>query len=77
MWKVELRPEVRKELKDPDKFAKGMEKVYTGLTLSMSGVGIMLILYFSKPEHVLRPVWLMVLGLIVIAWGEWQKYRAK
>ena len=77
MWKVELRPEIRKGLKDPDKFASGMEKVYTGLIICMSGVVIMLILYFTNPEHVLRPSWIMVLGFAVIAWGEWQKYRSK
>jgi len=77
MWKVELRPEIRKGLKDPDTFARGMEKVYTGLIISMCGVVIMLILYFSKPEHVLRPSWMLFLGFGVIAWGEWQKYRSK
>ncbi len=77
MWQVELKPEVKKNLKDPDKFAKGMEKVYTGLTLTMCGVLFMLILYFTKPEHVLRPSWLLALGFAVVAWGEWQKFRAK
>jgi hypothetical protein len=77
MWKVELRADIRKELKDPDTFAKGMEKVYTGLILCMCGVVIMLILFFSNPEHVLRPSWILGLGFTVIAWGEWQKYRSK
>jgi hypothetical protein len=77
MWKVELRPEIRRGLKDPDTFARGMEKVYTGLIICMCGVVIMLILYFSKPEHVLRPAWILGLGFATIAWGEWQKYRSK
>ena len=54
-----------------------MEKVYTGLIICMGGVVIMLILYFTKPEHVLRPSWITALGFAVIAWGEWQKYRSK
>jgi hypothetical protein len=77
MWQIELKPEIRKELKDPEKFAKGMEKVYTGLTLTMCGVVMMLILYFAKPEHVLHPFWLIILGFAVVGWGEWQKFRAK
>ncbi len=77
MFKVELRPEVKKELKDPERFAKGMENVYTGLTITMCGVVVMLILFFQKPEHVLNPTWLLFLGLGFCAWGEWQKFRAK
>ncbi len=77
MFKVELRPEIRKTLKDPDRFAKGLATVYTGLLLAMSGVGIMLFLFFQKPENVLHPTWLILSGLAIIAWGEWQKFRAK
>ena len=77
MWKVELKPEVKRELKDPDKFAKGLSTVYTGLVLAMSGVAIMLFLFFNKPENVLHPTWIILLGLAVIAWGEWLKYKGK
>ncbi len=77
MWKVELRPEIRKELKDPDRFAKGLAAVYTGLTVTMSGVAIMFILYFTKPEHVLHPTWLLFIGFAIVAWGEWEKFRSK
>ena len=77
MFEVELKPEIKKQLKDPERFAKGLATVYTGLVLAMSGVGIMLFLFFTKPEHVLHPTWLMLLGLAVVAWGEWTKYRAK
>lgn len=77
MFKVELRPEIKKQLKDPEKFAKGLTLVYTGLLLAMSGVAIMLMLYFTKPEDVLNPTWLMFLGLGVAGWGEWLKYRGK
>lgn len=59
MFNVQLRPEVRKELKDPDGFASGLGIVYTGLTITMAGVVMMLILYFNKPEHVLHPTWLL------------------
>ena len=77
MFKVELRPEIRKELKDPDRFAKGLSAVYTGLAIVMSGVAMMLILYFTKPEHVLHPTWLLFIGFAVVGWGEWEKFRAK
>ena len=77
MFKVELRPEIRKTLKDPDRFAKGLATVYTGLLLAMSGVGIMLFLFFQKPENVLHPTWLILSGLAIIAWGEWQKFKSK
>ncbi len=77
MWKVELRPEIRKELKDPDRFARGLSAVYTGLTITMSGVVMMLILYFAKPEHVLHPTWLLFIGFAVVGWGEWEKFRSK
>jgi hypothetical protein len=77
MFKVELRPEIRKTLKDPDRFAKGLSAVYTGLVLAMGGVVIMLFLFFQKPENVLHPTWLIILGLVIVAWGEWQKFRSK
>ena len=77
MWEVELKPEVKKGLKDPEKFAKGMAKVYNGITITMVGVGMMFILYFVKPEHVLRPFWIQILGLVVAGRGEWLKFRWK
>lgn len=77
MFNVELRPEIKKELKDPERFAKGMGNVYLGLFTTMSGVVLMLILYFNKPEHVLHPTWILLLGLGFCAWGEWQKFRSK
>ncbi|MDP7551826.1 MAG: hypothetical protein QF791_01385 [Nitrospinaceae bacterium] len=77
MWEVELKPEIKKELKDPEKFAKGMAKVYNGITITMVGVGMMFILYFTRPEHVLHPLWIQLLGLAVAGWGEWQKFKAK
>ncbi len=55
MWQIELKPEIKKELKDPKKYVKGMQFTYSGITITMVGVGMMFILYFIKPEHVLRP----------------------
>jgi|TARA_B110000438_G_scaffold263265_1_gene275110 hypothetical protein len=77
MWKVELRPEVKRELKDPTRFVKGMENVYTGLTIAMAGVIFMCALVLNKPEDSLKPSWIILFGLSIIAWGEWQKYRSK
>lgn len=77
MFKVELRPEIKKDLKNPELFVKGMNAVYVGLTLTMAGVLIMFILYFQKPEHVLHPTWLIFLGFCIVGWGEWQKFRGK
>ncbi|CAI2717728.1 hypothetical protein [Nitrospina watsonii] len=77
MFNFQLRPEVRKELKNPDLFIKGQEKLYWGIILAMSSVIIMLILMFKDPEKVLHPVWLMFLGLGLAGWGEVQKFRAK
>ncbi|MFQ5443066.1 MAG: hypothetical protein ACE5EK_00475 [Nitrospinales bacterium] len=77
MFNVELKPEIRKELKDPDRFAKGMGNIYTGLVIAMSGVAIMLVLFFKKPEDVLKPSWVIFIGLGIVAWGEWQKFRSK
>ena len=77
MFKIELRPEVRREIKDPDGVVKGLSTVYTGLVIAMSGVVMMLILYFNKPEDVLHPTWLLALGFCIVGWGEWQKYRCK
>jgi hypothetical protein len=36
-----------------------------------------MILYFTRPEHVLHPFWIQILGLVVAAWGELLKLRAK
>lgn len=77
MFNVQLRPEVRKQLKDPDGFANGLGLVYTGLTITMAGVVMMLILYFNKPEHVLHPTWILFIGLGIVAWGEIKKARCK
>lgn len=77
MWEVELKPEIKKGLKDPEKYAKGVGMVYNGITLAMVGVAMMFILYFTRPEHVLRPIWIEGLGLVIAGWGEWQKFKAK
>lgn len=77
MFNIQLRPEVRKQLKDPDGFAYGLGIVYTGLTITMAGVVMMLILYFSKPEHVLHPTWILFIGLGMVVWGEVKKARCK
>lgn len=77
MWEVELRPEIKKELKDPDKYVKGMNMTYNGMTITMVGVLMMMILYFMRPEHVLHPLWIEILGLLVAGWGEFLKFRAK
>ncbi len=67
----------QKRLKDPDKYVQGMRWTYNGLTITMVGVGMMFILYFVKPEHVLRPFWIQILGLVVAGRGEWLKFRWK
>ena len=77
MWKVELRPEIKRGLKNPELFADGLANVYTGLTIAMAGVVFMCILVFVRPDDSLKPTWVILIGLAVIAWGEWQKYRAK
>ena len=77
MWKVELKPEIKKELKDPEMFAKGLSNIYTGLTVAMAAVLFMVILLFRKPDDVLKPSWIILVGFAIIAWGEWQKFRAK
>ena len=77
MFNVQLRPEVRKQPKDPDGFANGLSLVYTGITITMAGVVMMLILYFNKPEHVLHPTWILFIGLGIITWGEIKKARCK
>tara|TARA_B100000686_G_C16453582_1_gene793382 strand:- start:272 stop:505 length:234 start_codon:yes stop_codon:yes gene_type:complete len=77
VWKVELKPEIKKELKDPELFAKGLANVYTGLTVSMAAVFFMFILVFQKPEDSLKPSWIILVGFAIIGWGEWQKYRGK
>ena len=77
MWEVELKPEIKKELSDPEKYVKGMNMTYNGITITMVGVIMMMILYFTRPEHVLHPFWIQILGLVVAAWGELLKLRAK
>lgn len=77
MFQFKLKPEIAKEMKDPDLFVKGMEKVHWGLIITMAGVGLMLILYFNEPEKVLHPTWILFTGLGLCAWGEWQKYKGK
>ena len=77
MWEVELRPEIKKELRDPEKYVKGMNMTYNGMTITMVGVLMMMILYFMRPEHVLHPLWIEILGLLVASWGEFLKFRAK
>ena len=77
MWEVELKPKIRKELSDPERYVKGMNMTYNGMTITMVGVVMMLILYFTRPEHVLHPFWIQIFGLIVAGWGEYLKFRAK
>ena len=77
MWEVELKPEIKKELRNPEKYVKGMNMTYNGMTITMVGVLMMMILYFIRPEHVLHPLWIEILGLLVAGWGEFLKFRAK
>jgi hypothetical protein len=77
MWEVELKPEIKKELRDSQKYVKGMNMTYNGMTITMVGVLMMMILYFIRPEHVLHPLWIEILGLLVAGWGEFLKFRAK
>ncbi len=77
MFRFQLKPEIRKQMKDPDLFIQGMEKMYWGLIITMAGVGLMLILYFNDPEKVLHPTWILFIGLGLCGWGEWQKYKGK
>ena len=77
MWHIELKPEIKKQLKNPELFATGIGNVYVGATVGMAGVLLMLIFYFTDPEHVLLPSWIMVAGLGFACWGEWQKAKAK
>ena len=77
MWGVELKPEIRKELSDPEKYVKGMNMTFNGMTITMVGVVMMLILYFTRPEHVLHPTWLLFIGLATVVWGEVKKARCK
>ena len=77
MWEVELKPEIKKELRDPEKYVKGMNMAYNGITIAIVGVLMMIILYFIRPEHVLHPFWIQILGMIVAGWGEFLKFRAK
>ena len=77
MFKYHLKPEVRKQLKDPDGFEKGLNAVFMGLIVVMAGVVLMLILFFNKPEHVLHPTWILFLGFAITGWGEYKKFRCK
>jgi hypothetical protein len=77
MFKYELRPEIRKTLKDPDGFEKGLNAVFLGLFVCMAGVVLMLILFFNKPENVLHPTWIIILGFVIAIWGEYKKFRCK
>jgi len=77
MWEVELKPEIKKELRDPEKYVKGMNMTYNGMTIAMVGVIMMVILYLTRPEHVLHPFWVQILGLLIAGWGEFLKFRAK
>ena len=77
MFQFKLKPEFRKQLKNPDLFEKGQEKVYWGLIVTMAGVLLMLILYVKDPENVLHPTWILFAGLALCFWGEWQKFRGK
>ncbi len=77
MFEFKLRPEMRKQLKDPDRFVKGQELVHWGIIIAMAGVVMSGILIFQDPEKSTHPVWLMILGLCVAGFGEFQKYRAK
>ncbi len=77
MFKYQLRPEIRKQLNDPDGFETGLNAVFLGLIVAMSGVVMMLVLYFNKPEHVLHPAWIILLGFAIIGWGEYKKFRCK
>jgi hypothetical protein len=77
MFQFKLNDKIRKEMKDPDLFVKGMEKVYGGLMVAMAGVVLMMILFFHDPENVLHPTWILFIGLGLAGWGEWQKYKGK
>ncbi len=77
MFKYQLRPEIRKQLKDPGGFEKGLTAVFLGLTVAMAGVAMMLVLYFNKPEHVLHPTWILFLGFAIVSYGEYKKFRCK
>ena len=77
MWKVELKPEIKRELKDPELFAKGLSNIYIGLTVALVAVLFMATLLFKKPDDVLKPSWIILVGFVIVAWGEWQKSRAK
>jgi hypothetical protein len=54
-----------------------MNMTYNGITITMVGVLMMMILYFTRPEHVLHPFWIQILGILVAIWGEFLKFRAK
>ena len=41
MWNVELKPEVAKDLKDPERFKKGINYAFSGILIVMTGVAFM------------------------------------
>lgn len=77
MFQFKLKPEMRKQLKDPDRFVRGQEMVGWGIIVSMAGVVMSGILIFQDPEKSTHPVWLMILGLLVAGYGEFTKFRSK
>ena len=77
MWEVKLKPEIAKDIKDPETFTKGLANVYAGLFVVMAGVMVMLFLFSQNSKHMLKPFWLMLLGFSLVGWGEWQKHKSK
>jgi len=67
----------QKRPRDPKQYVKGMNMTYNGITITMVGVLMMMILYFTRPEHVLHPFWIQILGMLIAGWGEFLKFRAK
>jgi hypothetical protein len=43
----------------------------------MAKMVLMLILYFNDPVNVLKPTWILLIGLGLAGFGEWQKYKGK
>ncbi len=77
MWNVELKPEVKAGLKDPERFKKGINIAFSGILIVMLGVAFMFVLYFLQPNDVLRPGWIMLIGFGIVAWGEYTKFKAR
>ena len=61
----------------PDKRKEAATLVVDGVTVSMAAVLFMGILLFKKPDDALKPSWIILIGFAIIAWGEWQRFRAK